>query len=291
MKTSIRKIIVKLFPDSFFLKLVFKKHTGYRLNLGNPTTLNEKLQWLKVNDRRQLLTICADKYEVRNYIKERIGSEYLVPLLAVFENADEITLDKLPEQPFIIKANHTSGTFKIVRDKSELNIEELRKSASTWLRSNYYDNTKEWQYKNIKPLIIVEKLLLDEEGNIPSDIKFSCINGKVEIIHIDSNKEVKHLRNHYDRDWNSLSFRWPKEYEPNKLIDKPDNLNRLISLSELLASSFDFVRVDFYTLNGHIYFGEMTFHPTSGYGKFEPFEYDLKYGELLKLDKARKEIK
>ncbi|MDW2092044.1 ATP-grasp fold amidoligase family protein [Vibrio sp. 1865] len=285
----LRKIRNSLLTDEAFLRSVFKKHTGYKLNLNNPRTLNEKLQWLKINDRRSLLTKCADKYEVRQYIETKIGKQYLIPLLNVFESPEEITLEKLPSQPFIIKANHTSGTFKIVRDKSKLDIEELKVIISSWLDSNYYDNTKEWQYKNIKPLIIVEKLLLDQNGNIPSDIKLACINGKVEIIHVDSNKEVKHLRNHYDTNWNALSFRWPREYGANKAIEKPKNLKQLIDLAELLAEPFDFVRVDFYILHGSIYFGELTFHPTSGYGKFEPFEYDVKYGKILKLTKARNE--
>ena len=151
------------------------------------------------------------------------------------------------------------------------------------MRKNYYIKTKEWQYKNIKPCIIVEKLLLDENGDIPSDIKFSCINGKVEIIHVDSNKEVAHLRNHYSKEWEPLDFCWPSEYQPNEIISKPNSLDLLISLAENLAKPFPFVRVDFYVNKNKIYFGELTFHPTSGYGTFSDIKYDHYYGKKLKL--------
>ena len=278
------KIIkAKIVPDALYLKWMFKKHVGYELNLNDPQTFNEKLQWLKLNDKREILTTCADKLKVREYIAEQIGSEYLIPLVNTYYNPADISIDSLPDYPFIIKANHTSGTFKIVRNKKELNILNLREKCSEWLKQNYYTKTKEWQYKNIKPSIIVEKLLLNEKNEIPSDLKFSCINGKVEIIHVDSNKEVVHLRNNYSRTWEPLDFCWPSEYRPNTIIKKPEHLDLLIILAEKLAKPFPFVRVDFYVNKNRIYFGELTFHPTSGYGNFTPSEFDNIYGRLLRI--------
>lgn len=274
-------------PKRMYLKLLFKKHLGYKLNLDNPKTLNEKLQWLKLYNNDPLMTICSDKYRVREFVSNKIGEQYLIPLLNVFENADDIKINLLPDIPFIVKANHTSGTFYIFKSKEHLDINFLKLECSKWLRQNYYTLNKEWQYKNIKPNIIVEELLLDDNGRIPSDVKLICINGKVEIIHIDSNKEIEHLRNNYDRDWNPLSFCWPAEYRKNQLIERPDKLDLMIELAEKLAESFHFVRVDFYINKGRIYFGELTFHPTSGFGQFSDVKYDLYYGELLNINDLR----
>ncbi|MEZ8125995.1 ATP-grasp fold amidoligase family protein [Vibrio splendidus] len=283
LTSRFKKLKPYLLTDKYYLATVFKHTFNRKVNFNDPLTLNEKLQWLKINDRRDLLTRCSDKIAVRDYITDKIGSSFLIPLEGVFERVEDITMESLPDYPFIIKANHTSGTFKIIRDKKNIDIVELQKECQLWLRKNYYIRTKEWQYKNIKPKILVEKLLLDEKGNIPSDLKFSCINGLVEMIHVDSNKEIKHLRNHYDSNWKHLNFRWPEEYFPGEITNKPDRLNELIELSEKLAVDFPFVRVDFYCLNDRIYFGELTFHPTSGFGKFYPEKYDYIYGRLLRV--------
>lgn len=282
---KLKQAIILVVPDKLFLKLMFKKHVGYGLDLSKPKSFNEKIQWLKIYDRKNLLTICADKYLVRDFVKGKIGEQYLIPLFNVYYNVEDMSEESFPEQPFIIKANHTSGTYRIFKNKKDLNISELKLLCKKWMSINYYNQTKEWQYKNIKPCIIIEKLLLNEDGVIPSDIKFSCFNGKVEIIHVDSNKEIKHYRNHYDRNWNSLNMRWPEEYDANILTPKPDLLEDLIILAETLAKDFIFVRVDFYVNDGCIYFGELTFHPTSGYGKFFPKSLDFEYGEKLSINK------
>jgi hypothetical protein len=255
--------------------------------LSSPKTFNEKIQYLKLYNKCDLHTICADKFAVRKYVSKTIGSEHLIPLLFSTKDATDITDENIPATPFIIKANHTSGTYKIVTHKKQIDINELRELSKSWLHSDHYQNTKEWQYKYIPRKIIIEKLLQDENGTIPSDYKFACFNGKVKIIHIDSNKEHKHLRNHYDADWNPLDFKWPAEYAANSTIPKPKSLDKMISLAEALAKPFQFVRVDFYLLEDKIYFGELTFHPTSGFGKFAPEKYDLFYGNLLNLESLK----
>ncbi|MEZ9945054.1 ATP-grasp fold amidoligase family protein [Vibrio breoganii] len=273
----------RLLPERLFIKSLFKTRAGYTLNLNDPKSFNEKIQWLKLNDRTELHTICADKLAVREFVTEEIGPEFLVPLIKYTDNVDDITLDWLPSNPCIIKATHTSGTYKIIRDKKRINIFEVDRLCRKWLKKNYYYNTKEWQYKNIPPRIIVEELLVDENGLIPSDLKFSCFNGRVEMIHVDSNKEDKHLRNHYSREWKPLDFRWPEELEAGQLVDKPRKLDKMIELAEKLAQNFVYVRVDFYCLEDQIYFGELTFHPTSGFGRFLPFEEDRYYGDKLNI--------
>lgn len=269
--------------DKQFTQFVYKREFKRKLDLSTPKTLNEKILWLKLFNRDPLQTICADKFLVREYVSKKIGEKYLVKLLNKYDDINEIDLKSLPNTPFIIKANHTSGTFKIVKDKNDINIESLKNEGKEWLSKNYYSVAREWQYKNIKPCIIVEELLKGEDGKIPNDIKFICINGKVEMINVDSNKEIKHYRNNYDKNWEPLPFRWPKEYFPTKIQDKPKNLDLLIQLAENLSKDFDFARVDFYVVKDQIYFGEITFHPTSGLGQFSDFKYDEYYGKKLNL--------
>ncbi|HHK9552564.1 ATP-grasp fold amidoligase family protein [Enterobacter sichuanensis] len=283
IKEKLRLLKAYILPEPLYLKMIFKKHLGYSLNLREPKTLNEKLQWLKLYYRKPLLTTCADKIAVRDYIKKIIGEQYLIPLVHSTENPEELLHFEFPNYPFIIKANHDSGGYHIVRNKEEMKIKKIVSDAKKWLKSNHYSKSKEWQYKNIKPQIVVEKLLLDKDGRIPNDIKFTCINGRVEIVHVDSNKEIKHLRNNYTRDFNPLLINWPEEYCRNDILSMPESFLIARDLAELLAKPFPFVRVDFYLMGPKIFFGELTFHPTSGFGRFSPSYYDYKYGSKLKL--------
>ncbi|MFM2606151.1 ATP-grasp fold amidoligase family protein [Vibrio chagasii] len=281
IKSLILNVMATRLKDEHFIKIVFYKALGYPLNLNTPRTLNEKLQWSKLNLVNEKLTMCADKLAVREYISEKIGDEYLVPVVKEVLDIDSLTIDDLPEFPFIIKANHTSGTYKIVWNRHNIDIENLKSECRKWLLLDYTKYNKEYQYKSIERKIFIEKLLIDENGKIPSDIKFSCIHGNVEIIHVDSNKEKTHLRNNYSREWLPLDFDWPSDIPKGAIIEKPKNLEKLVYLAEEIAAEFPFVRVDFYTLNNKIYFGEVTFHPTSGMGQFSDYKYDLYYGDKL----------
>ena len=267
--------------DKKYLQKKYNSIFDSELNLKYPSTLNEKIQWLKLNQRSNLMTLCADKYAVRKYIKRQIGEEYLIELVFCTTNSKDITAENLPNTPFVIKTNHDSGNVFIVRDKRKVDWIYIRKQLTISLRNNYYHDSREWQYKNIKPCIIVEELLQDQDENILSDIKFCCINGRVEVIHVDSNKEVEHLRNNYSRDWQPLELAWPRDKKPGNVTDKPSNLNKLIELAETLAKPFEFVRIDFYVDDEKIYFGEITFHPTSGFGPMEPPKYDEYLGKKL----------
>ncbi|MDO6818167.1 ATP-grasp fold amidoligase family protein [Zobellia sp. 1_MG-2023] len=286
-----------LVNEIVFTKSRFKRRMGEKLNLKNPQTLNEKIQWLKLYNRTPLHTTCADKIEVRDYVSEEIGEEYLVPLLMVTTNVNDIAYDKLPSGPFIIKTNHDSGSYKIIKDKDKVkDWEELRKFFAKSLKTNFYYKSKEWQYKNIPPKILVERLLQTKEGKIPEDVKIHCFHGRPEYIQLDFDRGTdRHSRNWYDKNWNRAKFHWStklksgKETLPNsKMVLKPLTLDRMLSFAEILSKPFPYVRVDFYSLNDEkIFFGELTFNHDSGFRPIVPKEWDYKLGELVTLPKKK----
>ncbi|WP_179345063.1 ATP-grasp fold amidoligase family protein [Winogradskyella ursingii] len=274
---------LRLIPDEVIVKNSFKKHMGYKLDLNNPKTLNEKINWLKLYERKEHHTIIADKYAVREYIKEKIGEQYLVPLYFHTKNHKELRSKNLPDKNFIIKTNHDSSGGVIVTDKSEIKWKKVRKRFKRLLKENHYFRTREWQYKNIKPRIIVEKLLTNKDGSIPNDFKFHCFNGKLAFVMVDLNRHIgKRTRNLYDKDWNLLPCEWGRPNDRD--MEKPSNLEEMIKLSEILAKDFPYLRVDFYSVKGKTYFGELTLHHASGFQKFTQEEYDYKFGKELKLD-------
>ena len=279
----------RFLSDKAAIKRKFKKTFGYKLNLENPQTLNEKIQWLKLNYRTNLHTLCADKLAVRDYVKEKIGEKHLVPLVYFTNKLKELTLNKLPDYPVIIKTNHDSGGTIIVKDKQTFNIKNNK--LKIHLKQNYYISSKEWQYKKIKPSILIEKLLIDEHGNIPMDYKFHCFLGKVEVIQVDIDRLTTHRRNFYDKQWNLLPFMWVKKYKTklietstsNKVIPKPKTLEEMIDIAEKLSSPFYYVRIDLYLVGTQIYFGEITFHHGGGFEIIYPQEFDKILGDKLKL--------
>lgn len=278
----IQQFVLSLLPDEYIIKKQFKSRMGYELDLDNPKTLNEKINWLKLNERNDLQTKVADKFEVRDYVKEKIGKKYLIPLVFESHNANDIKPENLPDIPFIIKANHNSSGGLMVRDKNEINWKNARKRFRRTLRENYFYSTREWQYKNIKPRIIAEELLTYEDGSIPEDYKFHCFNGKLAFIMIDFDRFGSlRTRNLYDKDWNLIPCNWGRPY--GKELEKPSNLAELIKIAEKLAKDFIYARIDLYLVKNKIYFGEITFHHNSGHQKFIQEEWDLKFGQQLKL--------
>ena len=277
--------------DKAYIINNYKKSFGKKPNLLNPQTLNEKIIWLKLNERTPLHTQCADKYAVRAYISEKIGSEYLVPLLFHTKNPKEIIPDNLPNPPYIIKTNHDSGGGIIVKDVSKVDWNDVQMKMSSRLAKNYYKTSKEWQYKNITPRIVVEKLLQDADGSTPFDYKIHCFNGKVNMIQVDLGRDTpNHYRNWYSREWVREPYKWSSKKEGNKFTDpstddveKPKSLEQMISLSETLASAFNYVRVDWYDVNDKLYFGELTFHHDGGYRPILPEKWDYKLGDMLNI--------
>ena len=273
----------KDFPK--ILKQWYKKRTGKNLNLGNPKTFNEKIQWLKLYDNSPLKTKLADKYLVREWIEEQIGSKYLIPLLGVWNNFDEIDFDKLPEK-FVLKANHGSHWNIIVKDKSKLDKSKAKKKFDKWMARDYaFKAGLELQYKGIKPKIIAEKFIEDTNGEL-NDYKIMCFNGEPKFVWVDCGRYSNHTKNIYDLDWNLQPFKMT--YSISKTpIARPENLDKMIELAKILCKDFAFVRVDFYNVDGKIYFGEMTFTSMSGTDKFEPEKYDLELGNMLTLPEKK----
>lgn len=274
-----------LYPDEdeIALKQYFKKVFGYELDLNNPTTFNEKMHWLKLNDRTELHTICADKLLVRNYVAEKIGEQYLVPMLFSTKKVSDITPESLPDYPTIIKTNHDSGSTFLIRDKKTINWPEIRKALKTSMRNNFYFAGREWPYKNIKPQILVEKVLFQKDGSLPNDYKFYCSNGIVHYIQVEIDRGgSKHSRNIYDLQWNLLDI--SRDGLPADLSEKrPEKLEEMIAVCEKLSAPFIFARVDLYYIQSEIYFGEITFTPGGGFTKFEPNEWDKIFGDTISL--------
>lgn len=275
--------------EKTFISQNFKKAFGYTLNWENPTSLNEKINWLKRYYRTPLQTQCADKYAVRTYVKEKIGETYLIPLLFMTENVSDLVAENLPNQPFILKTNHGSSGGIVIKNKENIDWNFVQKEIKNQLKTNYYKQSKEWQYKNIKPCILAEKLLMEANGNLPFDYKFHCFHGKVKVIQVDIDRFSNHKRNLYTANWELQPFTWSvwKENKPlwpnGKSVPKPENLEQMINVAQRLSKPFPYVRIDLYNCSGKIYFGEITFHHGSGTERIEPKEWDLKLGSYLQL--------
>ena len=279
--------IFRLLPDDLYLKIKYRLTMGRKLDLNNPETFNQKLQWLKLYDRKPEYTQMVDKYEVRKYIKEIIGEEYLIPLLGVYDSFEEIDFDNLPDE-FVLKPNHTSGDVFICRDKSKIDYKKLRNEVNKWLKREYFWLHREWPYKNVKPRILCEKYLVDESGKELIDYKFMCFNGEVKCLFVGLNRYTPGGLNvdFYDMDWKPMPFE--RHYKRSgKLIPKPKNLGRMVEFAKKLSKNIPFVRVDFYEVDGHLYFGELTFYPGAGFEEFTPEKYDYVLGSWLELPSGR----
>lgn len=282
--------VSKLFSDERYLKIKFHLKMGKKLNLENPQTFNEKLQWLKLYNRKDEYTMMADKYAVRDYIADKIGEEYLIPLLGVWDSANDIDFDALPKQ-FVLKCTHNSGKgMCICKDKSKLDIDKVRKELNDGLKEEYFYSGREWCYKNIKPRIVAEKYMEDESGEL-KDYKFMCFNGKAKCCFVCSERFSEDgLRiTIYDNEWNKMPFCRVKTPPTTTPLVKPKNYEAMIELAEVLAQNIPFSRIDFYEINNKIYFGEITFFPNSGMTGFYPEEWDYTLGSWIELP-MQKEI-
>lgn len=268
-------------PDRQYLKLVYWGETGRKLNLKKPKTFNEKLQWIKIYDRKPEYSTYVDKYEVREYIAKTIGEEYLIPLIGVYKSVDEIPWDKFPNR-FVLKCTHGSGSNIICQDKSKLDISNAKKKLSKWMDKNWYWFGREWPYKNIKPRIICEKYMVDESGVELKDYKFFCFNGEPKAMFVATDRGIDTRFDFYDMQFNHLPF---MQHYKNaiKKINKPAGFDEMVTLSKMLSKGLPHVRVDFYDINGKVYFGELTFFHFSGFQRFEPQIYDDIFGSWIRL--------
>ena len=282
------KYALRFLPDTLYVKLYFILTLRRKLDLENPITLNEKLQWMKFNDRNPLYSMVSDKFAVRKYIKEKIGEKYLVPLIGSWNSFDEINFDILPEQ-FVLKCNHDSGGLVICKDKQKLEKKQSRKKINRSLNRKFYYIGREWQYKSIKPKIIAEELLLDKENNPPADYKISCFNGKVDNIMVCTGRFSKEGVKFYffDTNWRFLRYnKGDEKLHENFTIDKPENLEEMIRISEGLSKPFNYARIDLYNLNGKVYFSEITLSPNSGFDTDISYKTDKLLGEKLHIPYA-----
>lgn len=274
---------LRILPDKFFINYIYQKKIGKKLDLKNPVTFNEKVQWLKLYDRNPDYTKLVDKFEVRKFVIKKIGEEYLIPLIGKYKKFEDINFDELPNQ-FVLKCTHDSGGVVICKDKSTFDFESAKEKINRALRTNYYYTWREWPYKNVEPKIICEEYMEEETGTELKDYKFMCFNGVVKCSFVALNRNSKTGLNvdFYDLNWKPMPFErhYPKS---GSIIKKPINYNKMIELAEFLSEEIPFVRVDFYETNNQIYFGELTFHPGSGLEKFSPVSYDYMLGNWLKL--------
>lgn len=269
--------------DRSYLKRLFKLKMGKRLDLSNPKTFNEKLQWLKLYNRKPEYTVMVDKYKVRDYVSDKIGEKYLIPLIGVWDDPDEIDFDTLPNQ-FVLKCNHNSGRVYICKDKESFEISKVKKELKKDLKIDYYLPGREWPYKNVPRKIIAEKYMTDETGTSLRDYKFYCFDGKAKVVGIyqDRNTDKETTGDFFDMDFNWLDFTFNM---PNAKIkpSKPNKFDKMIEIAEILSEGIPHVRVDLYLSNNKIYFGELTFFDGSGFDKIEPIEWDYKLGSWIKL--------
>ena len=281
---GIEKMGLVRFSDEFYLKNFYKYKFGKSLNLSNPITYNEKLQWLKLNDRKPIYTIIVDKYEVKKYVASIIGDEYIVPMYGVYDSFDDIDFNKLPNE-FVLKCTHDSGGVIVVKDKTKLNLKSIKKKINKLLKRNFYYNLREWPYKNIKPRIIIEKYMEDDKFHELRDYKFFCFEGTPKLMFVASNRQGvgDTYFDFFDMDYNHLNI---INGHPNApvLPEKPENFSKMIEFSKKLSKFFFHIRVDFYEINGKLYFGELTLYHWSGMITFEPEKWDKTLGEWIDLN-------
>lgn len=277
-----------LVPDRWYIMAKYYKNFGKLPNFKNPKTFNEKLQWLKLYDHRPEYIRMVDKYEAKKYAAEIIGDEYIIPTLGVWDKAENIDFDSLPNQ-FVLKATHDSGRVIICKDKSKLDVKKAIDEMRLSLSRNFYAVTREWPYKNVKPRIIAEKYLQDINGDDLKDYKVHNFNGVPRIILVCQNrfKETGLTEDFYSQQWKHLDISRPGH--PNSKIEtpRPQELDMMLELSKMLAKGTSFMRTDFYTINHHVYFGEITLYPASGTVPFIPDEVDYLLGSWIDLHPSR----
>lgn len=276
--------ITNMLSDRRFLQMEYERTFNRTLYIDLPVTFNEKLQWLKLYDRKHEYTVMVDKYKVREYISEKIGAQYLIPLLGVWNSPNEIDFAALPNQ-FAMKCNHNSGLgMCICADKSKMDIEKVKKGLARGLKQDYYLTVREWPYKNVPRKIVAEQFLKSDDGGL-TDYKIHCFNGVPKFILVcrDRFAESGLTEDFYTTEWDLMPVKRPNIPNAETSLKKPEKLNEMLALASKLSEDIPFLRVDFYYVEGKIYFSELTFFPASGFVPFEPEEWDNTFGDWLKL--------
>lgn len=276
--------IAPILSDRLFLKVLFRLRMGYKLNLDNPVTFNEKLQWLKLNNRKPEYTQMVDKVGAKEYVASIIGEEYIIPTIGVWDRVEDIDWEALPNQ-FVLKCTHDSGGIVICPDKTKLDISAAKRKLKRGLKRDFYSQNREWPYKDVKRRIIGEVYMVDESGYELKDYKWFCFDGVPKALFIATDRGVKGEEtkfDFFDADFNHLPFTNGHPNSPHTIL-KPQGFEKMKELAAKLSEGQPHLRVDFYDINGKIYFGELTFYHWSGTTPFEPVEWDYKFGEWIKL--------
>ncbi len=273
--------LLEFIPNNLYLKLVFFIKTGKRLNLKNPVGFNEKENWLKVNDVHYEYSKYVDKVAVREFVTNTIGEQYLFPLLGTWQHFDDIDFDSLPDE-FVLKCNHDSGSVKIIRDKSKINKDEMRKFYESRLKINSYVIGREYPYREVKPCILAEKLMKPSEGEI-ADYKFFCFDGVPKLMFVATDRSTDCKFDFYDMEFHHLDIT-NIHPQSGKCKEKPKCFDDMIEVAGKLSKGFKFVRVDLYCIDEEIYFGELTFFHGGGFWLFHPDEWEYRLGGYLNLE-------
>lgn len=284
-------------PDKLYLIWQWKCLMKYDFDWDHPQTLNEKIMWLKLHDRKPLYTTLVDKLKSKEWVKEHYGEKIIIPTLAVYRSVEEIDFDQLPNQ-FVLKCNHDSGNVFICQDKSsgvfldkhmhEHDLSYVKRELALGLKHNFYLNSREWPYKNVPPRIIAEKLLVQKDGKMPNDYKLFFINGEFQFVYVSYDRFGVNDRCIFDKDWKRMPFVWvePDVYRSGintSDVSKPESFQEMIEFGTKMAVPFKCVRVDCYDVDGKMFMGEITPFHSAGYARFFPDEYDLFYGQKIDL--------
>lgn len=275
-------------PDQWYLRLIYRARTGRRLDLENPKEFNEKLQWIKLYDRRPEYTQMVDKYAVRAYIREKIGEQYLIPLLGVWEDPHDIDFSRLPDQ-FVLKCTHDSGSIRICKDKKTFQTREAVEHLAKRLKRGTYWATREWPYKHVKPRVIAEQYMEDESGQGLQDYKVLCFDGEPRLIELHRGRYGAHTQDFYDTRWERTGISQANSGLPRaqEKLPRPVCLEEMLEKSALLSRGIPHLRVDWYCIQGKLYFGELTFFDGSGLESFDRKEDDLLLGSWIRLPEKK----
>ena len=284
------RVLIKLgyydsLSDEEFLKKVFPKYMGYPLDLENPKTFSEKLQWLKVNYREPIQTVMVDKYEAKNFIAQRVGEQYIIRTLAVWDSVEDIDFDALPNQ-FVLKCTHDSGGIVICKDKSSLDREAAKAKLRASLKRDYSKIAREWAYQNVPRRIIAEKYISELGNDDLLDYKMYSFHGepKLTVVCSDRFSKTGTRMNFYDINWEPMGIHFGHYPPLSTEFPKPATYEEMKRLTAELSKDCPFLRVDFYEIKGRLYIGELTFFPGAGLEKFRPMTKDYELGEWLHLE-------
>lgn len=271
-------------PDKAYLTIQYQLYMGTRMHWKSPTTFTEKVQWLKINNRKPILHKLVDKYAVKEYVASIIGKEFIIPTYGVWNNANDIDFDSLPDR-FVLKCTHSSHASVICKDKSKLNIKAAIELLNAGLKTSPYKKYREWAYKNVEPRIIAEEFMENKGEDDLTDYKFYCFNGKAHYCQVIKDRSEKESIDFFNRKWELQEFIGlnPKAVHSSKTIKRPLEYSKMLKIADKLATGFPFARIDLYDINDRIYFGEITFYPGAGMGNFNPKVWNKKLGEMIKL--------